>query len=248
MGGHAEVLWDTEDEFAALVDEYLPDFGYTRVARGNSVVAVTTNYLYVAVTLGYMFPYEEREYFIPYLTVVCTMGLDGSIIGEPLEVREGCEGALSVADNGNIYVTHGAVAANIAYRLNDVLPPQLRVPKPLGGITMLQPTSFIALAKNRINSGKERGKEALSLMDSEELEKASDLIAQGELQLNAVSAIALDEIDSNTAKQVQQHVGVAYTHFSNAKKHLYDGHVEPATQLIENADEELEKALSLINK
>ena len=248
MGGNAEVLWETKYKFAAFINEYLPEVGYTRLAKANSLVAVATNYLYVAATFGYLFPYEERVYSIPHRTFVFTMGLDGSIIGEPVEVREGCEGVLSVADDGSIYVTHAAVSSSIAYRLNNVLPPQLRVPKPLGGITALQPTSSLNLAKKRINSGKELGKEALSLMDSEELEKASDLIAQGELQLNAVFAIALDEIDSKTAKKVQQHVDVAYKHFSNAKKHLYDGNVKPAMQLIENADEELKKALSLISK
>ena len=250
LGANAEFLWDTisiQDTLAAQ----LPDYGYTRVARANSVVTVTTNYLYVVVTSGYLFPYRRKDYLIPHRTVLCTMDPgDGYIIGT-VELRDVCEGAAIVASNGSIYVSHGSITSSIAYRLNRVLPPELRVPKPPGGITALRPTSYLTLANNSINSGKKNSQKVLSLMEGGEIDEAIALIVQVEEQLRATSS-AIDsaetqyEIDSKTAKQARECVETAYTLIGNAKKSLDDGKATSAMQLIENADNELEKALSII--
>lgn len=249
LGGSPKVLWDTKDEFALLADKYLSDLGYPKVVRASSIISAATNYLYIAVDLGYSFPYRGENYFIPHLTLVCTMGLYGTIIGEPVEVRDVCEGMLSLTNDGSIYVTHGSLASSIAYQLNKVLPPKLRVPKPLSGITALRPASSLSLAKNRIDSGKKNGKDALSFIKDGEVEKAAASITKGESQLRAVFAIGdtvLNEIDAKTAKQAWKLVDEAYKLFDNAKKQLYDAQAQPAALSIENANGKLEEAISIL--
>lgn len=250
LGANAEFLWDTISIQNTLAAQ-LPDYGYTRVARANSVVTVTTNYLYVVVTSGYLFPYRGKDYLIPHRTVLCTMDPgDGSIIGT-VELRDVCEGAAILASNGSIYVSHGSITSSIAYRLNKVLPPELRIPKPLGGVTALQPASYLTLANSGINSGKKNSQKVLSFMEGGEIDEAITLIVQVEEQLRATSS-AIDsaetqyEIDSKTAKRARECVETAYTLIGNAKKSLDDGKATSAMQLIENADNELEKALSII--
>jgi len=245
LGANSEFLWDTisiQDTLAAQ----LPDYGYTRVARADSVVTVTTNYLYVVVTSGYLFPYRRRDYLIPHRTVLCTMDPgDGSIIGT-VELRDVCEGAAIVASNGSIYVSHGSITSSIAYRLNRVLPPELRVPKPPGGITALRPTSYLTLANNSINSGKKNSQKALSFMEAGEIDEAIALIVQVEEQLRATSS-AIDsaetqsEIDSKTAKRARECVETAYTLIGNAKKSLDDGKATSAMQLMKTRIKNLRK-------
>jgi outer membrane protein assembly factor BamB len=246
LGSSAVPLWDTEDEFAALAAQ-LPDYGYPRVARANSVVTIATNYVYFAVSCGYLFTYKKVEYFIPHRTLVCTVDpIDGSIIGE-VEVRDVCECAPSVTD-GNIYIPHGSVSSSIAYQLNKVLPPPLRIPKPLGGITALRPASSLALAKNRIYSAQENGKKSLSFMGTGDIDGAVTLITRGEEELKATfsvidKAVAYNEIDANTAKQAQDDIDNALTLSGDAKKSLSAGDVKTADKLIKDADKKLEKVL-----
>ncbi len=88
-------------------------------------------------------------------------------------------------------------------------------------------------------------------MEGGEIDEAITLIVQVEEQLRATSS-AIDsaetqyEIDSKTAKRARECVETAYTLIGNAKKSLDDGKATSAMQLIENADNELEKALSII--
>ncbi|MBM3236048.1 PQQ-like beta-propeller repeat protein [Candidatus Poribacteria bacterium] len=253
LGPSTEFLWNTQDEFAALAAQ-LPDYGYPRVARANSVVTIATNYVYFAVSCGYLFTYKRVEYFIPHRTLVCTVDpYTGTIIGQPVEVRDVCECAPTVTLDGDIYIPHGSVSSSIAYRLNKVLPPALRIPKPLGGITALQSLSSLALAENRIKAGKKKGQEALSFMGTGNIDDAITSIDREVEELEAThSAIKKSvedgEIDSKTADQAQGDIDDALFLSSDAKKFLSAGNMKDADKSVKNADKKLEKVLKDLGK
>ena len=121
------------DGSLAADSPYLAPLPEGRVINTPAIHPVTNRIYIVTGDAGVGYGYFYGIDFTPG-----SLGIagDGSIIGT-VELRDVCEGAAIVASNGGIYVSHGSVTSSIAYRLNRVLPPELRIPKPLGGITAL---------------------------------------------------------------------------------------------------------------
>ncbi|MBM3242539.1 T9SS type A sorting domain-containing protein [Candidatus Poribacteria bacterium] len=200
---------------------------------------------------------------------------NGSIVAPPVELRDTCEGMLTIADDGSIYITLGAMASSIAYyglipNLDDYLPYltqeekellSSQVPPPIGGIAALEPISFLDLVESGIYWVQDLDAAALSDLDAgsvNDVDEAYTQVRRGVVQLGATFSSISDaeergEIDSQTAQQARQRVQTAQTLLNNAKENIAKARIKPnkgllnsAKQLIENAEKELEQALSIL--
>ncbi len=265
-------------DLAGMIPPVPPPFTETqvpRIARVNSIVSVTPNHLYLTVNLGYQLTLPTRPPFlVPARSLLLVVNpADGSIVPPTVTLRDVTEGVLTMASDGSIYVVYGSIASSIAK--NGVIPsipntPPLsslktflnnQVLQPIGGISALEPISFLDLAVSGIQEVQELDAAALPKLAAggvDDVDEAYTLVRRGTVQLGATHNSISDaevqgEIDSQSAQQGQQRVDTAQTLLDNAKKNIAKARIKPnhgllnsAQQLIENAEKELEQALSIL--
>ncbi|MBC8230126.1 T9SS type A sorting domain-containing protein [bacterium] len=260
-GGTAAFLWG--DDFKWIATALLPTIGpKSPIAKANSIVSVTSNYLYVTANLGYevFLPVYQKYFFIPKMTVMLVLNPDdGSPVAPPVTLRDTCDGVITIGYDENIYITHGSTARSITYySINKFLPPDLKVEKPIGGVSALEPVSFLELAEAGIHWVQNLDAAALFNLDAGNLDEAYTQVHHGTVQLGATAnsisdAEELGEIDSQSAQQARQRINTAQTLLNNAKNHIAQARIDPnegllnsAKQLIENAEKKLEEALEIL--
>ena len=247
-GDHAEFLW--RNNFASVAAEYgLPQ------SAPNSIVSVTPNYLYVAAIFGFFYPYPHNPsgiILLPNLIALLVVDkVNGEVVAPPVFLRDSSEGVHAIASDGSIYSNHSSAAKSKAYPLNPELPPYLRVPPPIGGITACEPISFLNLVVDGIRWVQDLDAMALYYIMAENLDKAFSLIRMAPVQLGATAdsindAQARDEIDPQIAEEAQQYVNSARILLDKAKMLLDDNLPMLAANLIMQAEEKLEQALDLL--
>ncbi|HIE30666.1 TPA: hypothetical protein EYP66_25695 [Candidatus Poribacteria bacterium] len=264
-GISGELLWSKD--FDSIASEYLPPYPpkdpkLYPTSMANSIISITPRYLYVVANLGYeiFLPVYEQYFFIPKITVMLIMdAVSSSVIAPPMELRDTCDGVITIASDGNIYITHGSTARSIAYyTMNPLLPDPLKVEKPIGGISALEPISFLDLAIAGIHWVQNLDAEALSYLDSGMLDEAYTQVRRGTVQLDASANSIGDaeergEIDSQRAQQARLYVYKGRKLIDKAKniigrerKKTHDALLRLAQKLIENAEKQLELALSIL--
>jgi len=257
QGGFATLDW--ENDFQLIANELLPQIGpLSPLAKADSIISVTPNNLYVVANLGYeIFVPYPKKFFIPKKTVMLVLNpADGSVEAQ-LELRDTCDGVVTMGSDGSIYIPHGSTARSIAYyAINHLLPPPLKVQAPIGGISALEPVSFLDLVKSGIYWVQELDEDALGYLDSGMVDEVYTQVRRGTVQLGATANSISDaeergEIDSQNAQQARQRVDTAQVLLNNAKNHIAQARIDPnegllnsAKQLIENAGFQLEQALS----
>lgn len=230
------------------------------------------SHLYVTVAVGYEIDFGyARPTLLPTETRMYIVSADGAIVGPSIRLRDTTEGILSVDSNGSIYVTYGAIASSIAYygvipilkASGSPLAPLLEhlVPAPVGGFSALEPTSLPDLAHSGISWVQAMDAETLPLLDTGSTQAVDDAytnVRRGVVQLGATMGIILDagdlgQLDSQTAHKAAQRVDTARGHLNNAKLKIADWRVVPepgllnsASKQVENAEKQLEKALSIL--
>jgi len=142
--------------------------------------------------------------------------------------------------------------------MNPLLPDPLKVEKPIGGISALEPISFLDLAIAGIHWVQNLDAEALSYLDSGMLDEAYTQVRRGTVQLDASANSIGDaeergEIDSQRAQQARLYVYKGRKLIDKAKniigrerKKTHDALLRLAQKLIENAEKQLELALSIL--
>ena len=264
-GTSAERLWSKD--FDAIASQYLspyppeePEFYPTSMS--NSIVSVTPNHLYVTANLGYEIPLPpsyEKYLFVPNITVMLIMDpTDGSVVDPPVELRDTCDGIITIGSDGSIYITHGSTRRSVAYAMNALLPVPLRVEKPIAGISALEPISFLDLAVAGIHWVQDLDAAALSNLDSGMLDEAYTQVRRGVVQLSATinsigDAEERSEINPQSSRKAQFYVYRAHRLLDNAKSTIKRARDKPRDNLlkragkcIENADNQLKHALSIL--
>ena len=124
-----------------------------RAATTNAVLALTNNYLYVVMTLGYEYKGGSLLGFgdagstlvTPHKIVLLVLDPeDGSLAGGLIELPNSTvDGTVTVMSNGNISINHASVISLLFYnRIRPTMPWAIKRTFntwPTGGTTMLEP-------------------------------------------------------------------------------------------------------------
>jgi len=264
-GTYAELLWSKD--FDAIASQYLEPYPPEEpelypISRANSIISVTPNYLYIVANLGYeiFLPIHEKYFLIPQITVMLIVDpVDGSVVENPVELRDTCDGVVTIGSDGSIYISHGSTARSIAYyAMSELLPEPLRVEKPIAGISALEPASFLDLAISGIHWVQDLDAAALSNLEAERIDEAYTQVRRGTVQLGATTNSIVDaeergEIDLKSSLQARLCVYKARKLLDNAKgvidrarKKPHDALLRYAIKLIEKTENQLELALSIL--
>jgi len=192
------------------------------------------------------------------------IGTDGSIVASPVSLRDTTEGALTMASDGSIYIPHGAMESSIAHSVIPLLPEPLKralleqVVPPIGGVSALEPVSFLDLAISGIDWVQDLDAAALSNLDLGEINEAYTQVRRGTVQLGATTNSIVDaeergEIDLKSSLQARLCIYKARKLLDKAKSIINllrekpgDGLLRYAQKLIENTENQLENALSIL--
>jgi len=264
-GTFAQLLWSKN--FDSIASQYLPPYPpedpeIYPTSRVDSIISVTPNYLYVVANLGYeiFLPVYGKYFFVPNMTVMLIMDpANGSVVESPVELRDTCDGVITIGSDGSLYITHGSTARSIVYyAMNELLPEPLRVEKPIAGISAIEPVSFLDLAVSGIHWVQNLDAAALSNLDSGNVDEAYTQVRRGTVQLYATNKSIGDaeergEIDLQNSRRSRLCVYKARKHLDDAKSILDRARKKPidillkfARKHIENAEKELEQALSIL--
>ncbi len=178
------------------------------IASLDSVISIAADRLWAALTLGYelQFPGSAQSILQPRLTALAAIDPRHGRLQSYTLLRDTVDGIVSLGADGSLYVCHAAFLSSLNYYgLNPYLPPAFRAPgPPLGGITALEPASFVELARGGVLWAQELSAAALAQLPDGEMVVATTALQRGGVQLAATADTALDalgrrEIDLSTA-------------------------------------------------
>lgn len=178
------------------------------VASADSVISVAADRLWAALALGYelRFPGSAQSILQPRLTALAAIDpRDGRLQTYTL-LRDTVDGIVSLGADGSLYVCHAAYLSSLNYYgINPYLPLPLQAPgPPLGGITALEPNSFVELARGGVRWAQELSATALAQLPDGDLAITTTALQRNDVQLGAtgdtiLDALARQEIDLSTA-------------------------------------------------
>jgi outer membrane protein assembly factor BamB len=178
------------------------------IASVDSVISVAADRLWAALTLGYeiQLPGSAQPILQPRLTAVAAIDPRDGRLQSYTFLRDTVDGIISLDADGSLYVCHAAYLSSLNYYgINPYLPPPLRAPgPPTGGITALEPGSFVDLARGGVRWAQELSTAALAHLPDGDLAAATTALQRGSVQLGATAETVLDalarqEIDLSTA-------------------------------------------------
>jgi len=236
------------------------------IARTNSVVSISAQRVWVALTLGYEFfnPVSGMSNTQPRATVLASIDpSDGSILATTT-LRDTQEGLIAIDADGSLYVSQAALLSSVFFfGVNPILeaiglPAAYRIDgPPVAGVSALEPVSFLDHVAEGIEWVQQLDALALAELPGGDTETAFTATRRGRTQLRATSKSIFDaetagEIGTGPTRAARAKVDNAERFLTRARNLLAGDPSLKAQELaalkITLADRALDDALDVIEK